>query len=56
MTEPDDFLTGIDPVSAFRTDVEAEVAVEVERQMLGDLENWKPTGLLNVLGIEPGDV
>lgn len=47
MTTPDDgdFLAGIDPVSAFRADVEAEVAIEVERQLLGDLSNWKPTGL-----------
>lgn len=45
MTTPgDDFLFGIDPVSAFRADVEAEVAVEVE-QFLGDLDNWKPEGL-----------
>lgn len=34
------------------------VAAEAERQILGDLANWKPTGLLNVLdvlGIESGD-
>lgn len=45
MSAADDFLTGIDPVSAFRADVEAEVAVEVERQFLGDLSSWKPEGL-----------
>lgn len=36
---------------------ELEVWAEVERQMLGDLSNWKPTGLTGmsgVLGIEPG--
>jgi hypothetical protein len=44
-----DFLDGIDPVSAFRADVEAEVSVEVERQFLGDLSNWKPTGLVQAL-------
>ena len=43
--DDDDFLTGIDPVSAFRADVDAEVAIEVERQLLGDLDNWKPEGL-----------
>lgn len=51
-----DFLSGIDPVSAFHADVEAEVAIEVERQFLGDLSDWKPTGLTGmsgVLGIEP---
>jgi hypothetical protein len=54
--QPDDFLTGIDPVSAFSADVQAEVAIEVERRFLGDLSNWKPTGLMGmsgVLGIEP---
>jgi hypothetical protein len=58
MTTPDDFLSGIDPVSAFSADVEAEVAVEVERRFLGDLSNWKPEGLSgmsSVLGIEPND-
>jgi hypothetical protein len=30
-----------------------EVMAEAERRILGDLENFKPTGLLNVLGIEP---
>jgi hypothetical protein len=41
----DDFLAGIDPVSVFGADVEAEFAVEVERQMIGDVSNWKPEGL-----------
>lgn len=31
---------------------ELRVAAEVERVMLGDLENFKPTGLLNIPGIE----
>jgi hypothetical protein len=44
-SQPDGFLAGIDPVSAFGADVEAEVAVEFERQMLGDVSNWKPEGL-----------
>jgi len=33
---------------------ELRVQAEVERRMLGDLGNWKPTGLLNVLGVERG--
>ena len=53
MSEPGDFLAGIDPISAFRADVEADVAVRVEQLMIGDVSNWKPEGLANVLGIEP---
>lgn len=49
-----DFLAGIDPVSAFRADVEAEVAIEVERQFLGDLSNRKPEGLSGFLGAMTG--
>lgn len=33
------------------------VAAEAERRFLGDpgdLDDWKPTGLLNTLGVEPG--
>ncbi len=58
MAPPDDgmWLAGIDPVSAFYADVEAEAAAEVERQLVGDLDNWKPTdiiGMSGVLGVEP---
>jgi hypothetical protein len=52
MTTPgddDDFLRGVDPVSAFHADVEAEAAIEFERQLLGDLENWKSTGLMQAM-------
>lgn len=31
--------------AAFRAEVEAEVAVDVERQLLGDITSWKPMGL-----------
>ena len=45
MTTPgDDFLKGIDPMSAARADVEADVAIRVD-ELLGDVENWKPEGL-----------
>jgi hypothetical protein len=29
-----------------------EVWAEIEDQIIGDVTNWKPTGLLNALGIE----
>lgn len=35
--------------------LELRVVAEVEQRMLGDLNSWKPTGLLNALGIEPAD-
>lgn len=45
---------GLDLDSVIQADLEAEYSVALEREFqrvfLGDVENWHPTGLLQVLG------
>lgn len=53
MPRPDDFMQGIELESLIAADLNAEYTAAMDRavgEMLGDLSNWKPTGLLSALG------